>query len=148
MLDCYTTDRLDVGVGYRFSRHHTFDEEQARSFSLAAGDENPLHLDADYARSSRFGGLIVSGTHSTSILMGLSATHFSSRGSVLGKSFSFDLLDAVRANESVELEWIITSVASRLDGQLLLGLEGTIRAQDGRTLVLATSQLCFAPSNC
>ncbi len=60
MLEVRDTDRPDVGAGYRFSRTHTFDEAQVRSFSLAAGDENPLHVDANYASTTRFGGLIAS----------------------------------------------------------------------------------------
>ncbi|MDM0037799.1 MaoC/PaaZ C-terminal domain-containing protein [Variovorax sp. J22G21] len=145
MLEVCRTDRPDVGTGYRFSRAHTFDEEQVRSFSLAAGDENPLHVDADYATGTRFGGLIASATHTTSLLMGLTATHFSSRGSVLGMNFSFELLHAVKATESVLLEWVVTSVATRAKGGLVLGLGGTVTSLDGRTLVLAQGQVSFVP---
>lgn len=145
MLEVYNTDRPDVGTGYRFSRAHTFDEEQVRSFSLAAGDENPLHIDADYASGTRFGGLIASATHTTSLLMGLIATHFSSRGSMLGLNFAFELLHAVKATESVLLEWVVTSAASRAKGGLVLGLDGTVSALDGRTLVLAQGHVSFVP---
>jgi acyl dehydratase len=145
MPEVHDTDRPDVGAGYRFSRTHTFDEEQVRAFALAAGDENPLHVDADYASGTRFGGLIASATHTTSLLMGLTATHFSPKGSVLGMNFSFDLLRAVKADESVLLEWVVTSVDSRPKGGLGLSLDGAMRALDGRTLVLAQGYVSFAP---
>lgn len=147
MLESYDTDRRDVGAGYRFSRAHTFNEEQVRSFALAAGDENPLHIDASYASTTRFGGLIASGTHTTSLLMGLTATHLSSRGSVLGMSFSFDLLSPVKATDSVLLEWVITSVSARTANKLRLGLKGTVKTIDGRTLVLAEGHVSFLPRN-
>ncbi|SEK17241.1 MULTISPECIES: MaoC/PaaZ C-terminal domain-containing protein [unclassified Variovorax] len=143
----YETDRPDVGAGYRFSRTHTFNEEQVRSFALAAGDENPLHVDAEYASTTRFRGLIASATHTTSLLMGLTATHLSSRGSVLGVNFSFDLLRPVKATECVHLEWMVTSVAALANGTQRLGLEGAVRAIDGRTLVLAQGCVSFAPQD-
>jgi hypothetical protein len=77
--------------------------------------------------------------------MGLTATHLSPKGSVLGMNFSFDLLRAVKATESVLLEWVVTSVDSRPKGELRLGLDGAMRALDGRTLVLAQGHVSFAP---
>lgn len=145
MPEVCRTDRPDVGTGYRFSRAHTFDEAQVRAFSLAAGDENPLHVDAAFASTTRFGGLIASATHTTSLLMGLTASHLSSRGSVLGMNFSFELLRPVKATDSVRLEWVVTSVGSRPKGSLMLGLDGTVTALDGRTLVLAQGQVSFVP---
>ncbi|WGT61277.1 MaoC family dehydratase [Variovorax paradoxus] len=76
-----------IEPGYRFSRTHAFDEEQVRKFAEAAGDDNPLHHDAEFARGTRFGGLIASGTHTTSLLMGLTASHFAKKGNVLGINF-------------------------------------------------------------
>ena len=145
MREFFCTDRPDLGIGYRFSRTHTFDEAQVRAFALAAGDNNPLHIDACYAAKTRFRGLIASATHTTALLMGLTASHLSSKGSVLGISFSFDLLRAVQATDSVLLEWVVTSVGSRMNGGLTLGLEGTIKALDDRTLVLAQGQVSFVP---
>ncbi|CAN7710166.1 MaoC family dehydratase [Variovorax paradoxus] len=126
-----------VEPGYRFSRTHTFDEEQVRAFALAAGDENPLHHDAAFARGTRFGGMIASGTHTTSLLMGLTATHFAKKGNVLGINFSVDLLRPVLASETVLIEWSVSSIAARPRGGSIIELQGCMKGSDDRTRVLA-----------
>ncbi len=53
---------VGVSVGEIFERIVTFDEQGARTFATLVGDFNPLHHDDEFARKSRFGGLIISGT--------------------------------------------------------------------------------------
>ncbi|MFS2047509.1 MaoC family dehydratase [Variovorax sp. Varisp41] len=144
MVECEAAAALGpVGPGYRFSRPHTFDEAQVRAFALAAGDENPLHHDAAFAQGTRFGGLIASATHTTSLLMGLTASHFATRGKVLGMNFSVDLLRPVRANETVLIEWRVTSMAAHSKGGCVLELQGAIKSADDRTSVLAQGTVLF-----
>ncbi|WP_431513377.1 MaoC family dehydratase [Variovorax sp. DAIF25] len=147
MVECEAAAALGpVGPGYRFSRPHTFDEAQVRAFALAAGDENPLHHDAAFAQGTRFGGLIASATHTTSLLMGLTASHFATRGKVLGMNFSVDLLRPVRANETVLIEWRVTSMAAHSKGGCVLELQGAIKSADDRTSVLAQGTVLFTPA--
>jgi 3-hydroxybutyryl-CoA dehydratase len=135
-----------IEPGYRFSRTHTFDEAQVRSFALAAGDENPMHHDSEFARGTHFGGLIASGTHTTSLLMGLTATHFARRGTVLGLGFSVDLLSPVLATETVRMEWSVTSIAARSRGGYIVELQGSMKGRDDRTRVLAHGTVLFTPA--
>ena len=58
--------RREVVAGERFSREHIFSVGEAIAFALAAGDDNPLHHDAEFAARTRFGQLIVSDTQSIS----------------------------------------------------------------------------------
>lgn len=145
MVEFEPAAHAPVGPGYRFSRIHTFDEEQIKAFALAAGDGNPLHHDAEFARGTRFGGLIASGTHTTSLLMGLTASHFAKKGTVLGINFSVDLLRPVRANDTVSIEWNVTSIAARSRGGCILELQGAIKGADDRTSVLAHGTVLFTP---
>jgi acyl dehydratase/CBS domain-containing protein len=50
---------VDVGETVRFSKR--LDDGDVRAFARASGDENPLHLDDDYAATTRFGGRIAHG---------------------------------------------------------------------------------------
>ena len=75
-------------AGYRFARQHTFDPQQVSSFALSVGDANPIHHDAELASGTHFGGLIVSATHTTALMMGFVASHFAQRATVLGIHFS------------------------------------------------------------
>lgn len=116
-----------VAPGYRFARHHTFDPQQASAFAHLAGDDNPIHHDGEFASGTRFGGLIVSATCTTALMMGLVASHFAQRGSVLGLHFSVDLLRPVGVTETVTLEWVVKSASHHSKGGQLLDLEGEIR---------------------
>jgi 3-hydroxybutyryl-CoA dehydratase len=128
--------------GERFSKVHCFRPEDVIAFAMAAGDDNPLHHDAEFAARSRFGGLIVSGTHTTALLLGLTASHFAKRGSVVGHGFSVRFERPVRADERVTLEWCVTRVdalAGR-SGQHVW-LEGCVRSAAGEVLVSATGEV-------
>lgn len=134
-----------IDVGYRFSREHHFDEEQVKAFARMAGDDNPVHHDLEKAHEAQFPELIASGTHTTSLLMGLTASHFSERGRVLGMNFSVDLLRPVLATEKVTLEWVVTSRTQHLKGGWVLELEGNVRAQDDRPRLLGHGRVLFTP---
>jgi len=147
MIECMPAVGPAIQAGYCFSRVHRFDDEQVRTFARAAGDENPLHHDSDFAHSTRFGGLIASGAHTTSLLMGLVGSHFAKRGHVLGMSFSVDLLYPVFATETVTLAWVVTStsaVARRKNGSVL-ELEGSMKDANERVSVLAYGRVLFDP---
>ena len=51
---------LDVGDSITFTK--TITERDVRTFAAASGDTNRLHLDAEYAKETRFGRRIVHGT--------------------------------------------------------------------------------------
>ncbi|AUV80675.1 acyl dehydratase [Salinigranum rubrum] len=53
------TPGIDVGDVVRFSKR--LDDGDVRAFARASGDENPLHLDDDYAGTTRFGTRIAHG---------------------------------------------------------------------------------------
>lgn len=55
-----TPDEISVGDSVRFTKRFTDDD--VRAFAEASGDTNRLHLDAEYADQTRFGGRIVHGT--------------------------------------------------------------------------------------
>jgi acyl dehydratase len=57
----------------RFSSEVTLTPAMVGEFAKAAGDDNPLHHDAAFAASTRYGRPIASGTHTTALLLGLTA---------------------------------------------------------------------------
>src|SRR5262249_13979126 len=61
----------DLRVGQRFvSGTHRLDEGQIRAFA-GQFDPQPLHLDAEAAKATLFGGLVASGWHTAAITMRL-----------------------------------------------------------------------------
>jgi 3-hydroxybutyryl-CoA dehydratase len=132
-------------VAHRFSKLHDFSPEEVRAFASLAGDTNPLHHDNDAAQRSRFGELIVSGTHTTALLLGLTATHFAKYGGVVGLGFGVQFVRPVQAEARVEIGWEVTAVTQKSRGRQLLDLVGAITDVQGRICVSATGQLLVGP---
>ena len=135
-------------VGERFTSEVTLTPEKVAAFSAAAGDTNPIHFDAQFAATTRFGKVIASGTHTSALLLGLTATHFSKRGSVVGLEFTVTFRRAVFADESVRIEWDVIQVTpnAKLNGEIV-DMLGRLLGQDGapsveaKGRVLVTAQL-------
>lgn len=129
-------------VGERFSSEETLTPEKVAAFSRAAGDTNPIHLDAVFAATTRFGRLIASGTHTSALLLGLTATHFSKRGSVVGLEFTVTFRRAVFADETIRIEWDVVKVTpnAKLKGEIV-DMLGRLLGQDGAPSVEAKGRV-------
>ena len=133
---------MQVRAHDRFSSTTRLSESEISGFARAAGDANPLHHDAEAAQASRYGRIIASGPHTTSLLMGLAATHFSSIGRMVGLEFSFLFRAAVPAEEALQLEWLVIRVSptARASGAVV-ELRGRLRTVDGVTAVGAKGKV-------
>ena len=63
-------------VGQTAQRSLTLTEQHVRTFAELTGDYNPLHFDAEFAKATRFGGLVVQG--GLRILAKIAAMNFAS----------------------------------------------------------------------
>jgi acyl dehydratase len=68
----------------RFTLEVTLTPAMVAEYVHGVGDTNPIHHDPEFAASSRYGRLIASGTHATVLLLGLTASYFSKKGSMIG----------------------------------------------------------------
>jgi 3-hydroxybutyryl-CoA dehydratase len=134
--------------GERFSSEVTLSPDTVAAYARGVGDTNPVHHDPGFARSTRFGRPIASGTHTTALLLGLTASHFSKDAAMMGLEFWVRFRRAVYADERICLEWLVIRVQynERLGGNVV-DLRGRVKGQDGTTAVgakgrvLVTSQL-------
>lgn len=118
----------------RFSSEVTLSAENVSEFALAAGDNNPIHHDPEFAASTRFGRLTASGPHTTALLLALTASHFSQKGAMLGLEFWVRFRRPIYADEKIVLEWMVIKVTpnEKLNGDII-DLRGRIKGQDGKT---------------
>jgi acyl dehydratase len=86
--------------------------------------------------------VIASGTHTTALLLGLTAAHFAKRGAMIGLEFSVYFRRPVYADETIRVEWLVIKVtpSERLQGEIV-ELRGRIKAEDGRTAVGAKGRV-------
>ena len=126
----------------RFSSTIMLTPAAVSAFARAAGDDNPLHHDAEHAAASRYGRLVASGPQTAAHLMALTASHFSQRGAMVGLEFWFRFRRPVFADETIRLEWLVISVEqnSRFGGEVI-DLRGRIRNQASETAVGAKGRV-------
>ncbi len=129
-------------AGERFSTEVTLTPEMVAGFARDVGDDNPVHHDPEFAAGTRFRRLIASGTHTTALLLALTAKHFSKRGAMLGLEFWQRFRKPVYADETIRLEWLVVRVTpnTALRGDVV-ELRGRIRGADGRTAVGAKGRV-------
>ncbi|HEY7180765.1 MAG TPA: MaoC family dehydratase [Blastocatellia bacterium] len=132
----------------RFSTEITLTPALVATYAQAAGDTNPVHHDPGFAAVTRYGRLIASGTHTTALLLGLTASHYSKQGAMVGLEFWVRFRRPIYADETIRLEWLVVKVTSneKLKGEIV-ELRGRIKGQNGETAlgakgrVLVTDQL-------
>lgn len=135
-------------VGETFTREFVFDVESIKAFARLALDDNPLHHDEAYARTTRFGGLIASGTHTISWATGCLAGFVSRRCASLGLQFDYTLRRAIRANERATVEWRIDAITRKdsLRGYVL-DLSGRLINSDGEDALIIKGKSLILPKS-
>ncbi len=132
----------------RFASDVTLSPLTAALYAKAIGDCNPIHFDTEFAATTRYGKPTASGTYTTALLLGLTASHFSKKGQMVGLEFWVRFRRPIYADEKIRLEWLVVKVTpnAKLRGDIV-DLRGRIKGQDGRTAlgakgrVLVTDQL-------
>ncbi len=130
-------------VGRVVSRSYVFTHENIAAFADMAGDPNPLHHDAEFAKRSRFGTLIASAAHSTGVLVSVTADKFAKNGEAVGLGFNFILRRGVPVGSGTDLEWTITNRyhSEKLNG-IVVEVSGQIRDQvTGQVYVLGEGRM-------
>lgn len=126
----------------RFSSEITLSPAMVAEFANAAGDNNPIHHNPEFAASTRFGRLTASGPHTTALLLSLTASHFSKKGAMLGLEFWVQFRRPIYADETIRLEWMVIRVTPnrKLKGEIV-DLRGRIKGQDGLTALGAKGRV-------
>jgi 3-hydroxybutyryl-CoA dehydratase len=76
--------------GETASLSKTISDDDIRAFANATGDHNPLHLDEEFAKQTRFGKRIAHGMLSASLISAVIANEMPGQGSIyLGQTLQF-----------------------------------------------------------
>ncbi|MEI6729878.1 MAG: MaoC family dehydratase [Pseudomonadota bacterium] len=97
-LNGYDFEDLKVGMSATFSR--TITETDLRNFSGVSGDTNPMHLNEEYAARTPFGGCIVHGMLTASLISAVIGTKLPGPGCIyLSQNLKF--MAPVRVGDTV-----------------------------------------------
>ena len=126
----------------RFSSDVQLTPRTVTAFANAAGDNNPIHHDPEFAATTGFRRPTASGPHTTALLLALTASHFSQKCAMLGLEFWVRFRRAIYADETIRLEWLVIRVTpnEKLRGDIV-ELRGRIKGQDGKTAVGAKGRV-------
>jgi len=127
----------EIKIGLEHSFEVTISEELQEDFAKISGDFNPLHMDEQYAKETKFGkkvchGMLLASFFSRLVgmyLPGKNALYFSQNLNFVGPSFIGDKI-------IVKGEVIDKSEATRI-----IKLKTTIKNQEGKPLVEGTAQV-------
>lgn len=92
-------------VGQKVVLEKTFSLEEVIAYAKITGDDNPLHVDEEYAKSSRFGGNIVHGMFVMGVISKILGTTLPGNGTIyLGQNVKFKSPVYVDKKVSIEVE--------------------------------------------
>lgn len=81
---------MNLSIGDIYEYEFGFTQEDVIAFANITGDDNPLHLDADYAATTPFKKPIIHGMLGASVFTKIIGTKFPGYGSIyVGQTFQF-----------------------------------------------------------
>ena len=134
-----TFDELAIGDSATIER--TLTTEDIQLFAVLSGDVNPQHLDADYAASTRFHGVIAHGMLGGALISAVLGTRLPGPGTIyLGQTLKF--LAPVRVGDRLRIS---VTVSARNEAKKHLTLACSCVNQDG-TAVISGEAKVVAPT--
>jgi acyl dehydratase len=129
-------------IGAVARRTRTVSHRDIQLFTEITGDRNPIHYDAEVAKSSRFGGIVVQGGVTTGLLNALVAEQLPGPGSVF-LEVAWRFLAPVRPGDVITAEATVTG--SREDKPVTT-LATRITNQNGVTVLDGTAVVWRDPN--
>lgn len=128
----------DLSIGQSEEQAYTVTDETIVKFAEVSGDDNPVHLDEDYAAKTQFGGRIAHGMLSASFISAVIGTRLPGHGSIY-------LSQTLRFRRPVKIgdEVIAKATISELDaerGRVTLATVCTVAGKaviEGEAVVMA-----------
>jgi acyl dehydratase len=130
---------MTIAIGDSAERTRTISDIDIAAFAAASGDENPVHTDAAYAATTRFGRPIAHGMLSASLVSAVLGNDLPGPGSIyLSQTLSFKApvyagdtitarVECIRYREDKHIATFSTTVTNQ-DGVLVLEGEAVILA--------------------
>ena len=99
----------DFEVGQHVTLTKTFTEEDVGHFVAITGDVNPLHVDEEFAKSTRFGRRVLHGMLTASILSTMVGMLLPGRGAIY-RSQTIRFLLPVHIDETVTAHFVVRAI--------------------------------------
>ncbi len=134
----------DLSVGMREAISKTVENEDVIGFAELSGDHNPIHLSEHFARKTRFGGRIVHGLYTASLISAVIGMRLPGPGAVY-ISQTLNFLGPVKIGDVVDVSVEVVELMEkgrrvrlkcecRVAGKVILEGEGILSVPPNPTL--------------
>ncbi len=131
----------EIAIGDSASIERTLSTQDIELFAVLSGDVNPQHLDADYAASTQFHGVIAHGMLGGALISAVLGTRLPGPGTIyLAQTLKF--LAPVRVGDRLQIS---VTVSARDEARKRLTLACACVNQDGTTVVSGEAEV-LAPT--
>lgn len=122
---------MEIKVGDSFSKSREVTDELVRAFAEVSGDYNPIHLDEEFAQSTRFGRRIAHGMLSGAFISSVLGYELTERKIVyLSQTMKFTA--PVFIGDTVTTTATVTNIR---EGKNIVTMETVCTNQNGETVV-------------
>ena len=127
----------EIAIGDSASIERTLTSQDIQLFALLSGDVNPQHLDAEFAASTRFHGVIAHGMLGGALISAVLGTRLPGPGTIyLGQTLKF--LAPVRIGDQLRIS---VTVIARDEERKRLTLACECTNQDGTTVITGEAEV-------
>lgn len=132
---------MDIKIGDKFSTERDVTDELIRKFAEVSGDYNPIHLDEEFAKTTRFGKRIAHGMLSGAFISAVLGYEFKARKIVyLSQTMKFTA--PVFIGDTVTATGTVTNIR---EDKGIVTLETVCTNQNGDTLVKGEAVVMILP---
>ena len=137
---CYI-EIMDLQIGDRFSAERHVTDELVRKFAEVSGDHNPIHLDEEFAKTTRFGRRIAHGMLSGAFISAVLGNEFKNR-KIIYLSQSMKFTAPVFLDDRVTATATVRNIR---EDKGIVTLETVCTNQNGETLVKGEAVVMVLP---
>lgn len=132
---------MNISIGQRFSTSRKVTDALVRQFAEVSGDYNPIHLDDEFAKNTRFGRRIAHGMLSGAFISAVLGNEF--RGmKIVYLSQTLKFTAPVYLGDTVTATATVTSIR---EDKGIVTLETVCTNQNGEFLVKGESAVMILP---
>ena len=132
---------MDLKIGDFFSTERKVTDELIRKFAELSGDFNPIHLDEEFARSTRFGRRIAHGMLSGAFISSVLGNEFKER-KIVYLSQTMKFIAPVFIDEVITTTAMVTKVR---EDKPIVTLETICKNQNGETTLKGEAAVMILP---
>jgi 3-hydroxybutyryl-CoA dehydratase len=132
---------MNLKIGETFSNTREVTDELIRKFAEVSGDENPIHLDEEFARKTRFGKRIAHGMLTASFISAVLGNNIRER-KIVYLSQTLRFLLPVFIGDKITAEATITGIR---EDKPIVAIETICRNQNDEIVLRGEAKIMILP---